>query len=150
MKQFTLKLNENVQRPVARLSDWHQFDVMLDTGALFPVWVDTEEALQDLGATCINPSVSFGGFGGKVYGKLYKLPMFPFGELLYPGLPVISYPIELPCQMLLSVSMFSHLRYEIDDENHCLNITVPDGQSTVRNLTIWDENGHLRVLCAPD
>ena len=37
MKQFTLDLNENIQKPVARLVDWHQFNVMLDTGALFPV-----------------------------------------------------------------------------------------------------------------
>jgi hypothetical protein len=24
MKQFTLELNKNVQRPVAKLADWHQ------------------------------------------------------------------------------------------------------------------------------
>ena len=49
--------------------------------------------------------------------------------------------------MILSASMFSGLRYEIDDENHKLNVTIPDTQSFVRNLTIWDENGHLQVLC---
>ena len=49
--------------------------------------------------------------------------------------------------MLLSATMFSHLRYEVDDENHRLNVTVPDSQSCVRNLTIKDENGHLQVLC---
>ena len=38
--------------------------------------------------------------------------------------------------MILSVSMFSKLRYEIDDEHHKLNVTIPDTQSTVRNLTI--------------
>lgn len=147
MKQFTLELNKNIQRPVAKLSDWHQFNAMLDTGALFPVWVDDEEVLIDMGAECINESVEFGGFGGKARGKLYRLPFFKLGELIYPDFPVIAYKIEIPCQMLLSASMFSHLRYEIDDENHNLNITVPDSQSCVRNLTIWDENGHLQVLC---
>ena len=53
MRQFTLELNKNIQRPVAKLSDWHQFNVMLDTGALFPVWVDDEEVLTDMGAECI-------------------------------------------------------------------------------------------------
>ena len=48
MKQFTIDLNENMQRPVAKLSDWHQFNVMLDTGSLFPVWVDEEKALIKL------------------------------------------------------------------------------------------------------
>ena len=136
MKQFTLDLNENIQRPVARLADWHQFDVMLDTGALFPVWVDEEKALIKLGAECIKEKVIFGGFGGEAVGNLYRLPYFKIGELIFPGLPVISCEVKAPCHMILSVSMFSKLRYEIDDEHHKLNVTIPDTQSTVRNLTI--------------
>lgn len=85
---------------------------MLDTGALFPVWVDEEDVLIDMGAECINEAVEFGGFGGKAKGKLYKLPYFKIGDLIYPGLPVIAYQIEIPCQMLLSATMFSHLRWE--------------------------------------
>ena len=148
MKQFTLDLNENIQRPVARLADWHQFDVMLDTGALFPVWVDEEKALIKLGAECIKEKVTFGGFGGEAVGNLYKLPYFKIGELIFPGLPIISCKVKAPCHMILSASMFSKLRYEIDDEHHKLNVVIPDTQTTVRNLTIWDENGHLQVLCS--
>ena len=147
MKQFTLDLIENIQRPVAKLSDWHQFNAMLDTGALFPVWVDEERALEKLGAELIKEKVSFGGFGGEAVGSLYRLPLFKFGELLYPQMPIIACKVETPCHVILSASMFSSLRYEIDDENHKLNITVPDSQSCVRNLKIWDENGHLQVLC---
>ena len=29
MKQFTLELNKRMQRPVMRLSDWHQFNVTI-------------------------------------------------------------------------------------------------------------------------
>ena len=148
MKQFTLDLNENIQRPVSRLADWHQFDVMLDTGALFPVWVDEEKALIKLGAECIKEKVTFGGFGGEAVGNLYKLPYFKIGELIFPGLPIISCKVKAPCHMILSASMFSKLRYEIDDEHHKLNVVIPDTQTTVRNLTIWDENGHLQVLCS--
>lgn len=147
MKQFTLDLNENIQRPVTRLTEWHQFDVMLDTGALFPVWVDEEKALIKLGAECIKEKVTFGGFGGEAVGNLYRLPFFKIGELVFPWLPVISCRVNAPCQMILSASMFSKLRYEIDDENHKLNVVIPDAQSVVRNMTIWDENGHLQVLC---
>ena len=136
MKQFTLDLNENIQKPVARLVDWHQFNVMLDTGALFPVQVDEEKALIKLGAECIKENVTFGGFGGEAVGNLYRLPYFKIGELIFPGLPVISCEVKAPCHMILSVSMFSKLRYEIDDEHHKLNVTIPDTQSTVRNLTI--------------
>ncbi len=147
MKQFTLDLNENVQRPVARLTNWHQFDVMLDTGALFPVWVDEEKALEKLGAKCVKQNVTFGGFGGEAVGNLYRLPYFQLGELIFPELPIISCKVKAPCHMILSASMFSKLSYEIDDEHHKLNVTIPDTQSTVRNLTIWDDNGHLQVLC---
>ena len=147
MKQFTLDLNEHIQRPVVKLSDWHQFNVMLDTGALFPVWVDEEMALVKLGAECIKQNVKFGGFGGEASGNLYRLPYFKLGELIFPNFPVISCKVKAPCHMILSASMFSNLRYEIDDENHKLNVTIPDTQSNIRNLTIWDESGHLQVLC---
>ena len=70
MKQFTLDLYENVQRPVTFLKDWHNFDAMLDTGALFPVWVDEEQALIKLGAERIQEGVTFGGFGGVATGNL--------------------------------------------------------------------------------
>ena len=81
MRQFTVDLYKNIQRPVVFLKDWHQFDAMIDTGALFPVWVDEEKALVKLGAECIKKDV-----------------------------------------------------------------TIPDSQSCVRNITIWDEDGHLQVL----
>lgn len=43
--------------------------------------------------------------------------------------------------------MFQHLRYEIDDENHKFNVTIPDRESCIRNLKIQDKNGKLHVLC---
>ncbi len=147
MKQFSLQLYDNIQRPVVYLPEWHKFDAMLDTGALFPVWVDDEDILDDLGAECIKEYVEFGGIGGRAKGKLYKLPYLKLGELIYPELPIVAYNLEVPCQLLLSATMFSKLRYEVDDENHMLNVTIPDKQSCVRNLTIRDENGHLQVLC---
>ena len=110
MKQFTLDLYENMQRPITNLSDWHNYDVMLDTGALFPIWVAEEETLDKLGAECVKKTVEFGGFGGVAMGNLYKLPYFKFGDLLFPGLPVIACQIAVPCHMIMSASMFSQLR----------------------------------------
>ena len=46
MKQITLPLIEDMQRPVTYLSDWHRFYALLDTGTLFPVWVADETALK--------------------------------------------------------------------------------------------------------
>lgn len=148
MKQITLPLIEDMQRPVTYLSDWHRFYALLDTGALFPVWVADETALKKLDAELLIEHVEFGGFGGKAHGKLYKLPYFQLGDLIYPNLHIILCQMDMPCQIILSATMFHNLRYEVDDENHALNITVPDGQSTVRNLVIRDKDGKLQVLCS--
>ena len=75
MKQFTLSLKKNTQRPVDILNDFYDLEVMLDMGALFPVWVEDEGILQELGGEVIAEKVEFGGFGGKARGKLYKLPL---------------------------------------------------------------------------
>lgn len=148
MKQFTLSLDENLQRPVMRLSDWYGFDAMLDTGALFPVWIDTEELLKATGASLVMEEAEFGGIGGRAVGKVYQIAYFKIGELVFPNMHVICYPMEKKtCHMLLSSTMFYGLRCEIDFENHKLNVTIPDKQPEVRNLRIEDHNGHLHVLC---
>lgn len=42
--------------------------------------------------------------------------------------------------------MLKRLRYEIDDENHRLNVTVPDSRTNIRNVTIRNQGGQLQVL----
>lgn len=147
MRQFTLSLQEKTQRPVAHLKNFYGLDAMLDTGALFPIWVAEEETLAELGGILLNDCVKFGGFGGMTTGKLYKLPIFRVGELMFPEFHIIACQIALPCQVILSATMFRNLVYEIDDFNHKLNVTIPDTQSEVRNFLIWDSDGCLHVAC---
>ncbi len=49
--------------------------------------------------------------------------------------------------MIMSATMFRHLIYEIDDHNYKFNVTIPDKESEVRNLVIWDSEGKLHVAC---
>ena len=112
------------------------------------LWGD-EEILSKLGATILIDHVEFGGFGGSAEGRLYIIPTFQFGELIYPNFHIIAHKMELPCQIILPATMFRKLRYEIDDENHALNVTIPDNQSNVRNLVSKDTGGKLHVLCTP-
>ena len=124
---------------------------MLDTGSIFPVWVQDEKILVDyMQAELINDSVSFGGFGGEAKGRLYKLPLFKMGMLEYPNLYVIAHRINLPFHMIVSATMLSNLHYEIDDENHILTVRIPENQSNVRKLTIYDSKGKLHVLCVDE
>ena len=147
MKQFSLRLNKNSQRPIARLDTFHNYDAMLDTGSVFPMWVKGEDILQGIGGQLIMDRVQFSGFGGSSEGKLYRLEMVQIGELFYPGLNIISCRIDIPCYMILSATMFHSLIYEVDDYNHSLNFTIPDKESAVRNLKIWDSKGKLHVAC---
>ncbi len=80
-------------------------------------------------------------------GTIYRLPTFQIGELIFPEFPIIASRIDLPCQMILSATMFNGLIYEIDDWNHKFNVTIPDHESHVRKLTIEDKNGTLHILC---
>lgn len=150
MKQFTLPLDKGTQRPITFLQNWYGIDAMIDTGSLFPVWVGDEEVLSKLDAKVLLDNVEFGGFGGSAKGRLYVIPIFNFGELIYPNFHIIAHKMELPCQMILPATMFRKLRYEIDDENHMFNVTVPDGQSNVRNFAIKDSDGKLHILCMPE
>lgn len=51
MKQFTLRLNKANQKPIVELKTWYNFDALLDTGALFPVWTAAEPLITKVGGT---------------------------------------------------------------------------------------------------
>lgn len=36
--------------------------------------------------------------------------------------------------------------YEFDDKNHKLNITIPEGESNIRNLKVVDISGKMHIL----
>ena len=147
MKQMTLTLDSQQQRPVIRLENGLR--ALLDTGAYIPVWTDDESILvEKLGAEMVAEGVSFTGFGGKATGNLYKVTL-QLGDLIYPNMIIISNDdFEVPFNMILSATMFQNLIYEIDDRNHRLNITIPDEESKVRNLRIVNSDGMIHVLCS--
>ena len=142
-----LELDTVYQRPVITLDNFHNLKAMIDTGAVYPVWMSGEERLRRLGAVKKRDSVPFGGLGGMTNGALYKIPIFQLGDLLYPDMGIIAHRSSFPVPLLLPATMFNNLIYEINNKTHRLNITVPDDESISRNLTIKDENGRLRVFC---
>lgn len=149
MRQFTLRLNRANQKPIIELKTWYNFDALLDTGALFPVWTAAEVLITKVGGTLIKKGISFGGFGGQTTGNLYQLDKFILGDLIFPKMAIITCNDleDVPYQLILSATMFSNLIYKVDDRNKKFNVTVPDGESTVRRLAIEDSNGRLHVLC---
>ncbi len=150
MEQFTLDLLDN-QRPIIYLElrdSKTKINAMLDSGALFPIWVTDEDLLVDMGAICVKKGVEIGGFGGKASGNLYKFDYIQIGKLTYPGCYIVASKLDLPCHLILSATMFQNLIYEIDDKNHKLNVSIPGDESMIRNLVIEDKGGELHVLCS--
>ena len=149
MKQFILNINSRYQRPIIQLDSWYNFEALLDTGAFFPVWTADEGILNALGGKCVKDNVVFGGFGGETRGNLYELKSMLIGGLIFPRIHMIACKDlkDVPFQLILSATMFSGLIYEIDDKNHKLNVTIPDDESMVRNLTIKDSEGKLHIMC---
>lgn len=149
MEQFSLELNDEMQRPVVYLENWHGLNALLDTGAIFPIWTVDEGILIELGGKSVKRDVNFAGFGGEAIGNLYQIPYITVGRLTFPRMHIIAYKLkeDVPYHIILSATMFRHLRYEIDDKKHCLNVSIPDGEGLVRNLVIEDKEGKLHVLC---
>ncbi len=147
MKQFSLNLLENFNKPFVYLENFFKIRALLDTGADFPVWSVDETFLEKIGGVKINSNISFGGFGGQTTGNLYRMKYFQLGNLIFPEMHIVAKKLNLPCQMILSAPMFHDLIYEIDNLNHKLNITIPDGKSNVKNLVIYDKAGKMYVAC---
>ena len=145
---MTLKLYPEYQRPVVKLEQFHNLKAMIDTGAVYPVWMNGEERLQRLGAVKKKDSVPFGGLGGMTRGALYEIPTLQLGDLIYPRMSIIAHRSNFPVPLLLPATMFNNLIYEINNKTHRLNITVPDNESISRNLVIKYENERLYVFCA--
>ena len=96
---------EQFDRPIVPLEKWHNFTGMIDSGARFPVWVADESILTELGAKVKLESAPFGGFGGRASGRLYELPYFQLGDLIYPGLNIIACPLDVPCEIISALDM---------------------------------------------
>ena len=143
-----MNLRYEFQRPVMYLPNLN-IDALIDTGSLFPVWCATEKSLQELGGEKISDAAPFGGFGGMAHGKMYRLPTFILGKLIYPHFNIIACEYAtMIVPLILPATMFGNLIYEIDNKPHGLNVTIPDDESPIRNMIIKSENGRLHVLCS--
>jgi hypothetical protein len=92
MRQMTLELDQTYQRPVVTLDNFFGLDAMIDTGAVYPVWMNGEESLCKLGAVKKRNSVPFGGLGGMTNGVLYEIPALRIGDLILPVPDDLSNP----------------------------------------------------------
>lgn len=146
--QMTIQLDKEARRPIAQIDWFEGCRALIDTGALFPVWNKSEDALvKKLGAELIRKDVTFKGFGGETQGNLYRVN-FILNNLHYINMPIIANRIQgANWSMLLSATMFDGMVYEIDTVNKKLNIDVKDNQP-VRILRLSDDDNSISVYLA--
>ncbi len=105
MKQYTMRLDLNHQRPVVMLKNG--LTALLDTGAYIPIWTDDEKILVSrLGAKLIQRDVPISGFGGSTCGNMYKVTM-DIGGILYPELHIVANnELNVSFNFIISATMF--------------------------------------------
>lgn len=142
MKNFSIKLLPNYQRPIIEL---YGMNTLLDTGAVIPTFSLPLQTLKNLfNAKVILENAEIKGFGGVCKGKICSLENFKVGELTFekievfvPNESVTSHPF------LLSASMFVGLKYVIDTINLKLTIEIPENENLTRHFFIKDLRGKL-------
>lgn len=118
---------------------------MLDTGALFSVFADTAERMEQMGGKLIENNVSFSGFGGKCSGTLFLFDI-SIGAITYRSMPVICAPLsDTRFSFILSAGMFTGFKYTIDDR---MKILTVDTCSNEREFRLRGMGGseHVHVL----
>lgn len=146
--QMTIQLDEKARRPIAQIDWFEGCRALLDTGALFPIWNGDGKSLeQGFHAEFIRKNVTFGGFGGKAKGDLYRVN-FKLNSLYYLDMPIIASELEgTNWNMIISATMFDGMTYEIDTVNKKLNINTQDNQP-VRILRLSNDSNNISVYLA--
>lgn len=138
MTRFSLELDENNTRPIVVVHGGLQ--ALIDTGAEIPICTLSESVIiSRFNATkALNESVEINGIGGNAEGMIYILDRFVLGKLVFPELKVfVPKRHTISQHFIIPASMLAGLTYEIDDPNHRLNITVPEGETLERKTSVF-------------
>lgn len=142
MKEFSIPLKKNYQRPVIEL---YNLSTLIDTGAVIPVFsMEISNIKKYFETTLILSDGVIGGFDGIVRGSVYSVKNFQVGELIFndfevfvPREPKVKYPF------LLSATLFYGMEYTFDTINENFIVKMKDEQSFERDFKIKELNGRL-------
>lgn len=148
MNSFGLDLDRKFQRPVVKLANFNNFNALIDTGSVFPVWTTSEDILKSINGVCVKESFTFSGFGGRANGKLYTIPMLKVGDFVYPNMHIIFSidSINEKWDLILSATMFNGLKYEIDNIENKFRVYYKNEQDKIRNVLIQGSDNNIKVF----
>ncbi|MDR2888366.1 MAG: hypothetical protein LBV33_00810 [Lachnospiraceae bacterium] len=119
----------------------HKIPVLIDTGAVIPIWTGSKSVLESFGAQFYKAGVPVSGFGGGTVGDAYNLPNLTIDRLSYRDIKIVACA-ELgvvPFFMIISATMFRGLAYEVDIMKFNLNIRMNPGDSYARKLKVFNK-----------
>lgn len=145
---FTQNLLYNTSRPI--IENFYGGLALIDTGADIPVCSLPEAILMKLfDAELKIKHINISGFGGEEYGNVYTIKLLQFKNLIYPNIPVFvpKNMHGLKFRWILSATMFDRLEYSFNMKRYTMTVNIPDDESNVKNLRVYDTNGNLHILC---
>lgn len=141
-----IKLLEGDIRPVFRLPvGGRSLTVLFDTGAQVPVFIGTQERLEEMGGRLEMPDVAFVRFGGSCPGNSYRLDLDMAGFIFYDLLVMQTTHIMMPLDFIFSAGMFSRFSYTIDNRQKIMNINTYEMRDMTR-MTLTDDSGRPVIL----
>ena len=116
MKEFTIPLKKDYQRPVIEL---YKLPTLIDTGSVIPVFSIFPSIFEKyFESKLILENESIDGFGGKERGSVYSIKNFEIGELKFKDFEVfVPERPRLQFPFLLSATLFYGMDYEFDTIN---------------------------------
>lgn len=135
MRQFSIKLWEDYQRPIINLYD---HPALIDTGASIPMLSTNKFALHNkFRAKLLRADTEISGIGGAAHGDIYALPDFFIGEMHFTRLEIFVPRFQsLQYPFLLSATLFYGTSYEIDTINNQFIVKLPDDLPFEREFRI--------------
>lgn len=145
---LTQNLVEDVSRPI--IANYYGGLALIDTGAEIPVCTLPVMVLEKMfQAELRMRNASITGFGGDDYGDIYTIGTIELQGIIYPNIPVFVPRRNriLGFRWILSATMLDRLEYNINMKTHTMTINIPDDESNVRNLRLYDKDGKIHILC---
>ena len=135
MKEFSIPMKKNYQRPVIEL---YGLPTLIDTGSVIPVFSIYLPILEKyFECKKILDDGFIEGFGGEERGAVYSIKNFQVGELIFndfevfiPREPHIRFPF------LLSATLFYGMEYTVDTINEKFIVRMKDEQNFERDFKI--------------
>ena len=135
-------IRKNTNEDVLHNLSEHRMPVLIDTGAIIPIWTSNISQLVKFGATFYKSNVPFSGFGGTAYGDAYNLPDLYIGKLHFKDIKIVANSSlgNVPFYMIISATMFRSLAYEIDMIDYNLNIRMKNSDNFERKLLVYSKS----------